>query len=150
MHNYAAKIRLIRIIRCFKIYLLCDSKLTMLIFVTTQQCSNEFGTALAAPKIFHFSLFTFPLNSPLIIVHYALCIKFTLLSPLSSLLFNYALCIVHLYNVLHGFLGYKVTHEIHDLLAPPVPVVGRVVAPVVNPCRHVMLAQQCIHLTGAF
>ena len=38
------------------------SKLTMLIFVTTRQYSNEFGSALAAPKIFHFSLFTFPLR----------------------------------------------------------------------------------------
>ena len=83
MHNYAVKIRFIRIIRCFKIYLLCGSKLTMLIFVTTQQCSNEFGTALAAPKIFHFSLFTFPLNSLLKIVHCAL-------NSLSSLLFNCA------------------------------------------------------------
>ena len=61
--------------------MLCGSKLTMLIFVTTRQCSNEFGSALAAPKIFHFSLFTFPLK------------LFSLLSPLSSLLFK--LCIMH-------------------------------------------------------
>ena len=98
MHNYAAKIRLIRIIRCFKIYLLCGSKLTMLIFVTTQQCSNEFGTALAAPKIFHFSLFTFPLNSPLIIVHCALNSLSSLLFPLSSLIVHYALCIQITYS----------------------------------------------------
>ena len=62
--------------------MLCGSKLTMLIFVTTRQCSNEFGTTLAAPKIFHFSLFTFPLR------------LISLLFPLSSLLFyNCALCI---------------------------------------------------------
>ena len=41
-------------------------------------------------------------------------------------------------------------HEIDYLLAPPSPVMGHVVTPVVNPSRDVLLAQQGIHLSGTF
>ena len=103
MHNYAAEIRIIREIRSLKIYLLCGSKLTMLIFVTTRQYSNEFGTTLAAPKIFHFSLFTFPLK------------LFSLLFPLSSLLFK--LCIVHYALCIEKDCHYAIMSQKHGFLS---------------------------------
>ena len=46
----------------------------------------------------------------------------------------------------HVFLFYYLAHEVHYLLAPPFPVVGRVEAPVVNPCWNILCSEYAVNL----